>query len=147
MAVTAVSGRIRFCMDPRNPHVSHMAGDGDGDTDAIEVDATTLDEEFAQLTGPCIVKSDVEGAEEQVIAGAKQFIRRVQPMLIFEWWPRRHAPTAMLSELGPGYDIYRLPPTGRLDTTWELVWNCVAIHRETPFAAACADLVETGCVA
>jgi hypothetical protein len=39
-------------------------------------------------------------------------------------------------ELGDAFEIYRMRKDGRLDQEFDDTWNCVAIHKDSPFAAA-----------
>jgi FkbM family methyltransferase len=63
----------------RNPVVS----DEQGRPEYFEVEVSTLDEELAGL-GPDVVKIDVEGAELDVLEGARGLLSRARPLVIFE---------------------------------------------------------------
>ena len=99
----------------------------------------TLDSELDGNIGGAILLIDVEGAELRVLKGGARFIRDNRPMIIFEYnFVSR--PVFKLEdvqkELGPSYQIYRLRSDGRLDRDFSETWNCVAIHEDSPFAAA-----------
>ncbi len=101
----------------------------------------TLDTEFEGTISSPILLIDVEGAELRVLKRGARFIRDNRPMIIFEYnFVSR--PIFKLEdvqkELGASYEIYRLRPDGRLDQDFATTWNCVAIHRDSPFARASA---------
>ncbi len=53
----------------------------------VIVEAVTLDAYFAKEgTTPAVVKIDVEGAEERVVAGMKQLLQQSSPMVVMEYW-------------------------------------------------------------
>jgi FkbM family methyltransferase len=88
LALGAAPGRARFChftkLDgwsglQRNPQIS----DERGAPEYIDVAVSTLDEQFPQL-GPSVVKIDVEGAELDVLSGARSLLARSRPLVIFE---------------------------------------------------------------
>ncbi len=87
-ALAAQPGQAEFChfrtMDGwsglrRSPVVS----DERGDPEYITVEVSTLDVELADLA-PTVIKVDVEGAELDVFAGAREVLTRMKPLLIFE---------------------------------------------------------------
>jgi FkbM family methyltransferase len=87
-ALGAEAGQARFChfrkLDGwsglrRSPEVS----DADGDPEFITVQVSTLDEELDGVR-PRVVKIDVEGAELQVLQGARSLLADTRPVLIFE---------------------------------------------------------------
>src|SRR5205823_4616985 len=55
-----------------------------GDIEDIQVELEVLDEVLARDYRAALIKIDVEGAEEQVIKGALNTIRRDQPVVILE---------------------------------------------------------------
>lgn len=78
---------------------------GSAEAGAVTIEFTTLDDEWRR-TGdqPAIVKIDVEGAEAEVIRGAKALLRSVRPLLFVELHLdvlERHGESvdALLSEL------------------------------------------------
>jgi FkbM family methyltransferase len=82
---------------------SREISDERGDPEMIEVEVSTLDEELAGLT-PAVLKIDVEGAELDVLQGARALLAEVRPVVIFE-----HVLAAAA--------IYDAPP----DAPWELL--------------------------
>jgi FkbM family methyltransferase len=91
-ALGASAGRAEFChfrdLDGwsglrRNPEIS----DERGRPEYIEVEVSTLDIEMAGLD-PSVVKIDVEGAELEVLRGARGVLERCRPLLILEHVPQ-----------------------------------------------------------
>jgi FkbM family methyltransferase len=63
----------------RNPEIS----DEQGAPEYIDVEVSTLDVELAGVL-PAVVKIDVEGAELEVLQGARELLTGARPLLIFE---------------------------------------------------------------
>jgi FkbM family methyltransferase len=109
------------------------------------VGTTTLDRELSKYNGPVLLLIDVEGAEKLVMQGAKNFIGRNLPVIIFEFndQTRRFFLLEELYEvLGKGYSLFRLRGDGKLDRALKKTWNCVALHRESPLYAVCAEQIR-----
>jgi FkbM family methyltransferase len=90
-ALGAAPGRAEFChfknLDGwsglrRNPEIS----DERGQPEYIDVEVSTLDIEMEGLD-PTVVKIDVEGAELEVLRGARGVLKRARPLLILEHVP------------------------------------------------------------
>jgi FkbM family methyltransferase len=117
--------RYRFDINERNANASRIGGGG---TTA----SVRLDDILADAAGMLIIVIDVEGAEPVVIRGAQATIRRLRPLIVFEY---NHVSRAHyeLDEirglLGDGYEILRLRRDGGLDRKYTESWNCVAIPR------------------
>jgi FkbM family methyltransferase len=88
LALSAHPGTAEFChfrkLDgwsglQRSPEIS----DQRGEPEYITVQVSTLDDEVRELA-PSVVKIDVEGAEVDVLAGAKSLLSEVRPLVIFE---------------------------------------------------------------
>jgi FkbM family methyltransferase len=56
----------------------------DSQTETLRTKVDTLDSTLAQDYIPALIKIDVEGAELQVLEGAKETIARHQPIIVFE---------------------------------------------------------------
>src|SRR5207302_7323178 len=72
-AVAAASGTVRFNATGHAGAAISNAGD-------IEVGAVTLDEALRD-ENPTFIKMDIEGAEPDALRGARETIRRTQPIL------------------------------------------------------------------
>lgn len=84
-AASTQAGTARFVMDPESGTTSHLESGGTGVKGAVvTVETTTLDHELAQLPAPDLIKIDVEGAEDMVLAGAKTLLETVKPVIIIE---------------------------------------------------------------
>jgi FkbM family methyltransferase len=131
-----VAAPIKF--DSRRGHGSSGSIMTAADTDVV-VMAGTLDNEFTESLSATILLIDVEGAEIRVLKGGSRFIRENKPMVIFEYnfvSQEFFKLDDVRAELGPSYLFYRLRSDGRLDQDFSKTWNCVAIHQDSPFAAA-----------
>ena len=112
-----------------------LAGSG------VDVDVSTLDSEIDALTfteSNVILLVDVEGYELNVLSGGKGLIQKYSPLIVFEY----HQETKKVfgldelrNLLGDEYQIYRVRQDAMLDGDVENAWNCVAIPRNTQFAA------------
>jgi FkbM family methyltransferase len=108
--------------------------------DAPRTTARKIDDELT-FAGPCLMLIDVESAELDVMKGARAFIQRSRPLIIFEyhWITReRFSLDEVRAELGGDYQLYRLRSDGHLDTDLGKTYNVVAVHRSSPFAPICA---------
>ena len=111
-AVGAEPGSAEFChfraLDGwsglrRSPLIS----DERGDPEFITVEVSTLDAELGDLR-PAVVKIDVEGAELDVLQGARRVLTNAKPLVIFEhvaaasalYGAAAAAPWDLLAELG-----------------------------------------------
>lgn len=71
-----------YVLDESNDGESTLAKP-QGKCRSESVEIRTLDDELTHVSGDCVVKIDVEGAEMEVLLGAEQFVRRVRPRAIF----------------------------------------------------------------
>jgi len=84
------TGAARFYFS-ENPYMSSLDRDwvaGQGASREIEVPVTTLDDWMSKRSDlsqkPSYIKIDVEGAELQVLNGARQYVERLRPPIICE---------------------------------------------------------------
>jgi FkbM family methyltransferase len=83
-------------MDPTSRNITANFRD-DGQ---VEVEVARLDS-MTQLPSPHVVKVDVEGAETQVLNGARGMLARCRPLLVIEIHGEQEQPVrAILDELG-----------------------------------------------
>ena len=78
----------------------------------------------------------VEGYELEVIKGAIQTIRRLQPLIVFEYnhISKQHFKVEEIKEtIGDQYKIFRLRAASFLDNDIDNAWNCIAIPSRTIF--------------
>lgn len=124
LALSARPGTAEFChfrkLDgwsglQRSPEIS----DERGEPEYISVTVSTLDAEVLELA-PSVVKIDVEGAEVDVLEGARRLLAEVRPVLVFEhvaaaaalYGAKPGAPWDLLVELG--YDVFAVTGEGPL---------------------------------
>ena len=99
---------------------------------AVTVAATSLDD-LARERGlrPDLVKVDVEGAEDAVLAGAGELLRRVRPTVVLELLPATGAdgPHARAARLlaAAGYRPRRIAASGHLEAIEDAVAYVAAV--------------------
>ncbi len=111
---------------------------------------STIDDEIQESNVKAVVLMDVEGAEPLVMAGGRNFIKANLPFIIFEYneVSRVHfSLDDVRSVLPPGYEIYRLRMgegslDGFLDRSLAQTYNCVAVHKDSPFYKVAQSLVR-----
>jgi FkbM family methyltransferase len=141
VAVADKKGQM-FLSGAGSPQASLAAGRQGPDD--LKVDVVRLDEVF-QKSGPVpdentqlVLLIDVEGAELNVLRGAKKMLKNHRPLVIFEY---NHVSRAYFNLkqvqdiLGTDYTIHRLNQQGRLDTNLDKTWNCVAVPKHLNFIA------------
>ncbi|MHC4997152.1 MAG: FkbM family methyltransferase [Planctomycetota bacterium] len=142
MALSREAGLVRFRADARAPMKSKICPETDR---GIEVYASTLDARVADSDEPCIIKIDVEGAELDVLEGGRNVIRNRRPLIVFEYISENGNSEFSLDQvrqaLGAGYQLFRLRSDGRLDSSFENTWNCVAVHSDSCFYPTTQDLI------
>lgn len=118
-----------YVVDPRYAPTSGIRRDVAG----VEPAPTaTLDTQLAELRDTFLLLIDVEGAELDVLRGAKELIARANPLIVFEYNDYNRALYSIdqvREVLGEKYDIYRLRLDGMLDRDLSDTWNCVAAPR------------------
>jgi FkbM family methyltransferase len=114
-AVADAPGRTAFTVVVDRPTRSGISTTLDlsvpGGTEEIEIEVTTLDRALPADHRPALVKIDVEGAELEVLRGARRVLGDHHPLLAFEHqYGRRAVPSRtlaihdLLDELG--YDVF-----------------------------------------
>ncbi|MFI4977183.1 MAG: FkbM family methyltransferase [Solirubrobacterales bacterium] len=124
MALGAHAGTEEFChfrtLDGwsglrRSPEIS----DERGDPEYITVQVSTLDAEIGELR-PGVIKIDVEGAERDVLEGARSVLSESRPVVIFE-----HVASAAA--------LYGAPPAACWDLLVELGYRVFSVTGDGPF--------------
>ena len=124
MALGAHAGAEEFChfraLDGwsglrRSPEIS----DERGDPEFITVQVSTLDAEIGELR-PGVIKIDVEGAEHDVLEGARSVLSQARPVVIFE-----HVASAAA--------LYGAPPAACWDLLVELGYRVFSVTGDGPF--------------
>ena len=85
---------------------------------------------------PTVLMIDVEGYEPNVLRGGVALIKRLKPLVMFEYnfVSKRYFDINVIRQiLGDSYTILRLRKDAMLDSDVENAWNCVAIPRNTQF--------------
>ena len=72
-AVGGKAGRATFSFDASGSTTGHLGGAQGGER-SVEVEVTTLDDAAAAYGAPTFIKLDVEGAEGDVMAGARRLL-------------------------------------------------------------------------
>jgi FkbM family methyltransferase len=124
-----------YVVDPRYAPTSGIRRDM---PDAPRSPTATLDEQLDGVAGTSILLIDVEGAELDVLKGARNFIATQKPLVIFEYNyvnRRFYSLDAVGAVLGEAYHVLRLRRDGFLDRDLRDTWNCVGIPRESVFSA------------
>jgi FkbM family methyltransferase len=81
-AAHSESGRLRLMLTHRGSQMAPVGADDGGTT--MEVSCITLDEFARAHPAPSLIKVDVEGAEAEVLRGAREIFERSRPRLICE---------------------------------------------------------------
>ena len=127
LALGARFGEAQFChfrdLDGwsglrRNPEIS----DERGRPEFIAVTVSTLDAELEGMA-PAVLKIDVEGAELEVLEGARAVLARAQPIVIFE-----HVPSAA--------SLYGSSPGAPWDLLDELGYRVFSVTGDGPYSRA-----------
>ena len=85
---------------------------------------------------PAVLMIDVEGYEPNVLRGGARLIKRLQPLILFEYnfISKKYFDIKNIYQiLGDSYDIFRLRDDAMLDSDVDNAWNCLAIPRNTHF--------------
>jgi FkbM family methyltransferase len=113
VAVAAINGNCPFFLDRSAANtglssLSRQAWHGGENLEKIQVSCVTLDHYFASADRLDLIKIDVEGHEMDVLRGAEAVLRRLAPLIIFEFGTAGNLPDSeapdFLQRLG--YDLH-----------------------------------------
>lgn len=128
-AVFDKEGTVKFNIEENNQTSSGIREEQT--SNFVEIPCTSIDTFFINRPPlPTIFLIDAEGAELNIIKGGFNYIKKVQPIIIFEYnyVSKRYFNLAEVEDvLGDGYEIFRLKEKGILDKDFSKTWNCVAI--------------------
>jgi FkbM family methyltransferase len=120
-AVGSRAGTATLFMDRSDPRRHSLAAANVGKAGrTTTVRQVCLDDYRATLNRLDVIKIDAQGAELDILHGARRAIRQFKPKLVLELWPTglRNLGASgdlLLSEVcAIGYDVYRLSPEGLL---------------------------------
>jgi len=140
-ALAEAPGRVKFFLNRTATGYSGLARHGQGEFEELEVACWRLDDVVPRDRRFDFVKLDVEGAELMVLRGAREFLGRDRPTVLFECTPSGppmfgYAPGeihALFESLG--YGVFRLRdvapsgrPVGRADFERALVYPFQAFN-------------------
>lgn len=136
--VASTAGTAAFELSTRAPMAAglrSLVGAGDG---CAAIELCTLDDTVDFETDrPVIVLIDIEGGELDALRGGLAFIRRSQPLIIFEYneVTRKYFQlNEAASLLGDEYQIFRVrSEDGLLDSDFSNTWNVVALPKSGPW--------------
>jgi FkbM family methyltransferase len=90
---------------------------------------TTLDELAAQGAAPSFIKIDIEGFEPQCLAGGKQLISELQPVIAVSVYHEQDHLWRILLQLHEYHRGYRYSLCGHVSDGWDLVLYAVPADR------------------
>lgn len=115
------SGSATLCLDRRNGTRHSLASANVGKQgEVVAVQQIALDDLRDGIEALDVVKIDAQGAELQILRGARRLLMRFRPRVVLELWPFGlrsfgATPEDVLGELEAlGYGVYRLSTEGRL---------------------------------
>ncbi|MBK5276960.1 MAG: FkbM family methyltransferase [Desulfuromonadales bacterium] len=113
MAVSETSGKRNLYFSP-STESNHLGTDAvpDSETQYIEVYATSIDEIRSTLpAGIDFMKIDAEGEEESILRGARSFLQKESPLVMFELNGEKRCDSSFFALLRDWkYPAYRLLP-------------------------------------
>jgi FkbM family methyltransferase len=125
-AASAHSGQVEFFAGPpeRGIYDGLRATGRGGQMRKMTVEATTVDEEWDRLGQPAVslIKVDVEGAEYEVLSGARRCIAARRPAILAEWAVANacnyNRPVEQFYDLVRelGYQMYAVPQMSRAES-------------------------------
>jgi FkbM family methyltransferase len=133
VALAATEGLRHFSISRRSRAASHLAEHGTtqagGTAESQTVVTVSADWLLGHLPPPTVVKIDVEGAETEVLSGAKRIIEKVRPRFLVEVGSAHAVEVANLFQ-GQDYTLYDGERDGTLSTpVTEANWATVAIPK------------------
>jgi FkbM family methyltransferase len=109
----------------------------DKEIECRELETTFIDMDFEDARNKdSIMLIDVEGAELNVIRGAKNFIFNNKPLIIFEYnseTKKIFSLEDILAIIGSEYCLYNIVKPGKLTEITGNTWNIVAVNKESKF--------------
>ncbi|MDB5679116.1 FkbM family methyltransferase [Sphingomonas bacterium] len=114
-AVGAEAGTAEFKLRAQVDRSSFAGSGSEHDATTLSVPMTTLDLEFAGESVD-LIKIDVEGFEDVVLAGGRETIRRCKPVVVFEAYEEDvlRRSIAFFDSLGAGYTLFTIAHQGEL---------------------------------
>ncbi|WP_406696103.1 FkbM family methyltransferase [Singulisphaera sp. Ch08] len=138
-AVAEVSGPLSLYLCPDNKG-DHRIFASEDDRDAIPIQATTLDEYFAEYQGKIdFIKMDIQGSEGRAVRGMQKLLRRHHDVkIITEFWPAGLLRSGIeareyLADLDrQGFGLFRIDEDGETteSTTMEELLSLYPDNRE-----------------
>jgi FkbM family methyltransferase len=128
----AIGGEVglrTFCLAQRSRAANFLGGHGSSQTGGVREEQTviclTIDWLAARITPPAVLKIDVEGAEVEVLNGARRTLTENRPKVLCEvTGENAKAVSQLLNELG--YVLYDGSSPGSPAVT-TATWNTVAL--------------------
>ncbi len=141
-ALSAKKESVQFFINDDDPSQSTISKLDDGNNN-LYLETSSLDAELDNISVPTVILTDTEGSELSVIKGGRKFIKRIKPLIVFEYnrvSKNFFSLSDIKEELGDQYKIYRLRSDGYIDDSFSRTWNCVAVHKESEFFENCLRL-------
>jgi FkbM family methyltransferase len=141
--IGSYDGDAFFYLNTRSPTGSRLVAYSQ---QAIKVKVRKIDSIFQETVCDVIIKIDIEGGELEALKGAKEFILRNNPLIIFEY----NEITKSVFKLDKVYDIlpknqwhlFRLRKDGFLDQIFDNTWNIVAVNENSIFYKICMQMIK-----
>ena len=124
-ALAAERGTMSLYRVPGHPALASLSrSNARGSAERIDVQVTTLDAALAELgiERVDVMKLDTQGAEIDILRGARETIDRARPILFVEYWPAGlsamgHEPDELLAQFDEwGYELSLITaPAARID--------------------------------
>ncbi len=135
-AVSDTEGTISIFLNAGGSSSGIYSQSTTASTNEIKVNTVLLDDVLPAKLDNTILLIDVEGAEPMVIRGGMEFIKRNNPLIIFEYneVSKKYFNLIDIQNiLGESYLIYCIKSDGSLDQDFSNSWNCAAIPVNTDF--------------